>query len=131
MCYLGATRKYYTSGTPGPLADWISGDDVSMHKKSFFKEQGGYGPPLNWYKCQMANLNTPDEAQVPKDHYYLKVSTLLITCKNDPIGVPVVQVEGMKPWIKKDLLTVVEVDSGHWCQLEKAQEVNEVLEQFL
>ncbi|KAL8851723.1 MAG: hypothetical protein Q9221_003333 [Calogaya cf. arnoldii] len=94
FCYLGATRKYYTSGTSGdtePVAPWFADHEIEMHKKIFSKEQGGYGPPLMWYKCEIANLNTADEANVPKEDYYLKVPTLLITCKYDPIGVPGVQ----------------------------------------
>ncbi|KAL8635873.1 MAG: hypothetical protein Q9226_009312 [Calogaya cf. arnoldii] len=102
-----------------------------MHKKIFSKQQGGYGPPLNWYKCEIANLNTADEANVAKEDYYLKVPTLLITCKYDPIGVPVVQRMGINPWIKEELLTEVEIESGHWCLLEKPRETNEALERFL
>ena len=102
-----------------------------MHKKIFAKEQGGYGPALNWYKCQIANLNTPDEAQVPKDDWYLKSPTLLIKCKHDPVGVPRVQEMGMRPWIKDELLEVVEIDSGHFCLLEKPRETNEALERFI
>ena len=131
LCPLGAAREYFTSGTPGPIANWVTGDEIAMHKKIFSKEQGGYGPPLNWYKCQIANLNTPDEAQVPKDDWYLKSPTLLIKCKDDPVGVPAVQEMGMRPWIKDDLLEVVEIDSGHWCQLEKPRETNEALERFI
>lgn len=101
-----------------------------MHKKVFSKEQGGYGPPLNWYKCEIANLNVPDEAKVAKEDYYLKVPSLLVKCKYDPLGVPAVQEMGMKPWFEEEFLTVVEIESGHWCLLEKPRETNEALERF-
>ncbi|CAL8579872.1 hypothetical protein XPA_005602 [Xanthoria parietina] len=131
LCYLGAARKYYTTGTPGPIAPWITDHEIAMHKRIFSKEHGGYGPPLNWYKCEIANLNVPDEATVSKENYYLKVPSLLMLCKYDPIGVPAVQEPGMTPWIEEGLLTVVEIESGHWCLLEKPRETNEALERFL
>ena len=131
LCFPGACRTYYTSGTPGPHASWITAEEISTHKKIFAAEQGGYGPPLAWYKCQMANLNTPDEARVPEEDYYLKVPTLLIKCMNDPVGVPLVQETGMKPWIDENMLKVIEIESGHWCLMEKPNETNEALEKFV
>ena len=131
LCRPGATREYWTSGTPGSIASWLTPDEIAMHNKIFASEQGGYGPPLNWYKCHVANLNTPDEAQVPKDDWHLRSPTLLIKCLNDLVGVPAVQEKGMRPWIKDELLEVVEIDSGHWCQLQKPQETNEILERFI
>ncbi|KAL8753641.1 MAG: hypothetical protein Q9199_004908 [Rusavskia elegans] len=130
LCYLGAARRYYTSGTPGPIAAWFADHEIEMHKKIFSKEQGGYGPPLNWYKCEIANLNGPDEAKVAKEDYYLMVPSLLVKCKCGPLGVPAVQEMGMKPWIEEELLTVVEIESGHWCLLEKPRETIEALERF-
>jgi len=39
------------------------------------------------------------------------------------------QVQGMRPWAKD--LRVVEIESGYWVQLEKAEEVNMCLERFI
>ena len=131
MCPIGAIRKYYESGTPGPHADWITSEEVSNHKRIFSAENGGYGPPLNWYKCQLAGLNNADEATVAEENSYLNVPTLLVTAKQDPVGKDVMQVEMTKPWVKEELLTIKEVDSGHWIQLEKPEETNTIIEQFL
>ncbi|KAL8996144.1 MAG: hypothetical protein Q9169_004291 [Polycauliona sp. 2 TL-2023] len=133
FCFLGALRAYYTSSIlspPAPTASWITDTEIQMHKQIFSKENGGYGPPLNWYKCEIANLNVADEAGVAEADYYLKVPTLLVTCKDDPIGVPEVQRMNMKPWVEEKLLKEVEVECGHWCMLEKGGEVNGLLEGF-
>ena len=77
----------------------------------------------------MALLNAKDEKEIPQEKWHVEQKTLLVTCKRDPIGVPVLQTETMKQWVKG--LTVKEVDAGHWGQKERASEFNEILEDFI
>ena len=129
MCPPGATRDYITSGKTQPLASWISPQEISNYNEIFAPENGGYGPSLNWYKAQIANLNTIDDAEVPEERYHLQVPALLVTCTKDYIAVPMMQEGLMRPWVKD--LVVKEIDSGHFVQVEKADEVNKTLEEFI
>ena len=129
FCYPGAARLYIEQQKTGPLASWISREDRAVYDKIFATENGGHGPPLNWYKCPMANLNTPDERMIPEEKRHVKHPTLMITAKYDVVCVPEVQVKGMEPFVKD--WKVVEIEAGHWNQLEKPMETNKALEDFL
>lgn len=126
---LGACRTCFTSGKTSPLASWVTTPELETQDEIFAPGNGGYGPALNWYKAQIANLNTPDDEGVSEDDRHVKQPTLLVTCGLDYIGVPALQEGGMRPWVKD--LKVVELESGHWVQIEKADEVNEILENFI
>lgn len=129
MCPIGAIQSYYASHSTGPIAPWITSEETAIHEKIFDPTDGGYDPPLKWYKCQMSPLNAKDEKEIPKEKWSVGQKTLLVTCKRDPIGVPVLQVEGMKPWVRD--MVAREVDAGHWGHQERAREFNEILEEFL
>lgn len=76
----------------------------------------------------MANLNTSDEAEIPPERFLIQQRTLLITCAKDILGIPAMQEGAMRPFVKN--LQVEKVDTGHWLQLEKPEEVNELLKTF-
>lgn len=76
----------------------------------------------------MANLNTEDEAGIPPERFHIQQPTLLITCSQDPLAIAAMQEGAMRPFVKN--LQVETVDTGHWLQLEKADEVNGFLKAF-
>ena len=129
MCYIGATRTYFEEGQTGPLAQWISPEEIAIHEQIFAPSNGGYGPCLNWYKAQIANLNTPDEDGIEEAKHHLQQPTLLVTCSKDYIAVPAMQEMAMKPCVKN--LMIKQIDSGHWVQAEKSEELNKILEAFI
>ena len=111
---------------PRPLRHPLLNRHLRIHPLPL---NGGYTPTLNWYKQQIANLNLNDEASIPEERKYIQQPALLVTCTHDAIAVPMMQVQGMRPWAKD--LRVVEIESGYWVQLEKAEEVNMCLERFI
>ncbi|KAL9104594.1 MAG: hypothetical protein Q9163_000459 [Psora crenata] len=129
LCYPGATRSYYVEKKTGPLGDWISKEEIAMHDRIMAVQNGGYGPPLNWYKCAIANVDMPDNAEILEEQKHIKQPTLLIGPKYDYLFVPNVVLGQMKPFVND--LKVVEVESGHWNALEKAEETNKALEEFV
>jgi len=129
MCYIGATRKYFKEGQTGPIAPWVSPEEIATHEKIFGPSNGGYGPCLNWYKAQIANLNTPDEDGIEEAKHHPQQHALLVTCSKDYIAVPSMQEMAMKPCVKN--LTIKHIDSGHWVQAEKSEELNMILQAFI
>ena len=101
---------------------------MKTHNKIFAPENGGYGPPLNWYKCQIRHFNDEDDAGIPAESSFIEQPTLLVTCSKDPVGAPEMAEAGTRPFIKD--LQVKQVGTGHWLQLEKPNEVNEILKNF-
>ena len=129
MSLLGAARRWWEEGRVGPMPSWLSHEEVETHYRHFASENGGYGPGLNWYKSQIRNLDSENEASIPEERKSIQQPTLLLTCRDDPIGVPVLQEAATKPFVRN--LTIKQIDTGHWPQLEKPDEVNEILKTFL
>ncbi len=78
----------------------------------------------------MAGLNVPDEtsASPPLDPK-LRLPVLYVESSHDPTSGGERAIQGMKAMIPN--LTVKKVSAGHWVQLEKADEVNAILEEFV
>lgn len=128
MCPIGAARSWFAEGKTSALAPYVSSEDIEIHDRIFTTENGGYGPPLMWYKSVMANVNVQDEATLAPEQSHIGQPTLLITAANDYIAIPAMQEQGMRPYVKN--LKVESVETGHWLQLEKPDEVNQRLERF-
>ena len=129
LALLGSARAWFEGSKTAPLGPYVSTEECELHDKIFAAENGGYGPPLNWYKAQIANLNTPDEASLPPEKIHIHGPTLLVTCTFDYVGVPVIQEQNTRPWVPN--LQVKELATGHWVQLEKPDEFNKILKDFI
>lgn len=128
ICPRGAIKAWLAEGKTGPHASWLSKEEIETHKKILDPKFGGYGPPLNWYKAQLADLNNEDESSVAPERRHIQQSTLLITCSLDPIAIGAMQEQGMRPFVQN--LKVEELEAGHWVQLEKSEEINKSLKAF-
>lgn len=128
LCRLGAAREWYESNKVGSLAPWFTSEEVDIHNRIFASHNGGYGPPLNWYNCQMGDYNDEDEASIPNERAYVEQPTLLVTCSGDPVAPPGFIEGGTRPFVRN--LEVKQVDTGHWLLLEKPDEVNAILKDF-
>jgi len=95
-----------------------------MHRKIF---HDGYDGGLNWYRAGMQNVNAKDEQQPGLDPA-VRVPVLSILAKQDALVVPGTD-QVMKMFIPE--LETVEVDSGHWLQLDKRDEFNEILKNWV
>jgi soluble epoxide hydrolase / lipid-phosphate phosphatase len=124
--------------------------DIAHFKRVFSIENGGFGPGINWYRAQLQNINEADEkgtmplqiapfggcctihgshnAVIPESNQQLTHPTLLLTGSKNFISSAAQFAEQMKPFVGD--FEAKALDSGHWIQLEKAQEVNEILEWF-
>lgn len=129
LALYGAARAWFEERKTAPMAPYVSAEEIETHDRIFAADMGGYGPSLNWYKAQIANLNTPDEASLAKERLYIQAPTLLVTCTLDYVGVPAVQEQNTRPWVEN--LQVKELATGHWVQLEKPDELNKVLKDFI
>lgn len=83
-----------------------------------------YNAPMNWYRAAMQNINLEEE-QAASLNPDLKAPSLMIVASVDPLSNEV-SIQGMKPHARS--LSIVRLDSGHWVQMEKKDEVNAALE---
>ncbi|KAL8641250.1 MAG: hypothetical protein Q9228_001921 [Teloschistes exilis] len=128
LCPLGAARKYYEMQSSEAVAPWFSPAEQATYRQIFSAKNGGFAGGLNWYKAQMGRVNAADERALPSERYHIDKPTLMVVCTKDPVAIPAIQTEGMKPYVKQ--LEVESLDCGHWVQLVKVNEVNEILKGF-
>ena len=76
----------------------------------------------------LSNVNLSDDATIPAKNYHISKPALFIACKKDYVAVPTLQEKGMRPWVKD--MRVKELDSAHWVQLQRREEVNRALQEF-
>lgn len=130
LCKAGATRSWFANHESVPLRpSFLPKEDVAIHQMIFDPSNGGYGPGLNWYRAQMANLNTQDESTIPLQRLHIQQRTLAILGSGDFICVSAVQEHAMRPHVQS--LKIVTMDAGHWLQLQKPDDTNKTLKEFL
>ncbi|KAF2456498.1 Alpha/Beta hydrolase protein [Lineolata rhizophorae] len=99
------------------------GDEMVEYYADQYARNGLHGP-LNWYRTRRANYE--DELQLRK--HTIEVPTLFIQATCDPI---------LRPWMSKNLerhvtnVVRAQVDATHWILIEKPDEVNKIVHQWL
>jgi soluble epoxide hydrolase/lipid-phosphate phosphatase len=88
--------------------------------------KGDYGPPMNWYKRAIRNFDFLDE-EAAKPDPKLDTPVLMIVAKLDPLSNTMAN-NDMKNYAAN--LKFVELEAGHWVQVEKRYEVNAILKEF-
>ena len=66
---------------------------------------------------------------LPEDTWYVKKPALFIAAKRDYVSRPYLFTEFMAKFVQHG--ETVELDSGHWLQMEATAEVNNTLERWL
>lgn len=125
---LGGFRTWLTEGKTADLPAYLTSEDHKHYQHAFSVEKGGYGPGINWYRASLRNINEEDEQKIPTSAHTLTHPTLLIASSNF-ITAAVNFPEQMRPHVPD--LKVEKVNGGHWLQLEKADEVNQILDKFV
>jgi len=127
MAPLGALEAFATSGKTLKTASWAP-DKATYHKTM----RDDFGPAMNWYRAAIRGLNKEDEQTAlaaGEIDAKLHLPVLMISAARDPIAGGARAVEGMRAVV--DNLKVETLPTGHWVQLEKADEVNRLLEDFV
>ncbi|OKL62631.1 hypothetical protein UA08_01902 [Talaromyces atroroseus] len=125
----GGLRTWLTEGKIVDLPGYLASEDREHYQHVFSVEKGGYGPAINWYKAHLLNINEEDEKNIPTSAHILTHPTLLIASTGYIITVTANFPEQMRPLVPD--LKVEKVNGGHWLQLEKADEVNKIMEKFM
>ena len=126
----------------GGIERWLAGTD-EVEVLLYAREQGfreawvgrlrkdGWTAPLNWYKATTANLSLDeDKAALAAGRHVVKVPYLFLGATEDPLA-PTAAVHGLQAQGLLEDVTVKEVGAGHWCMLEKPQEVGEAVVAWL
>lgn len=120
---MGKMRQFVGEGRRVAIGSWYS-DELRKHHLNAYAHEDGYKGVVYWYRMMMGNLFMQDE--VGYEEFVLDQPTLLIT-DTGPGGEQ--QQSFLGAWVKK--VKTVKIDGGHWLHLERADETNEAVLDFL
>ncbi|KAL4895459.1 putative epoxide hydrolase [Aspergillus ambiguus] len=123
---VGKAAEFVRSGRLAPLPSWYSLAEYTTRDRIF--ANGGYAAPLCWYKAPMRGVNAEDEAAVSEEDKICRSPLLLIGAEKDYVCLADMQEQSARPFATD--LRVERLDTGHWVQLEKPDEVNALLIKF-
>ena len=113
------------------LAPFVTPGDKAHHHASF---GNNYSPALAWYHRGIANLGmTEEKALLEKGKIKAKLeqNTLFFAGLKDAISPPQKGKAAMAMAVEEGRLKVVDVEAGHWIMLEKPDELNKAVEEFI
>ena len=111
---------------PGDLSAWLSDDDLDYYIAQY--QDGGFGPPINWYR------NIPANAEFMQDKLALRFTQPAAFAIGELDDVGLYDPNWAETFADDfDDLRFVEIvqGAGHWVQAEKPNEVNALILQFL
>jgi soluble epoxide hydrolase / lipid-phosphate phosphatase len=113
------------TGNRVAIGDWFPQELREKHLELFGKTDGHLGPS-QYYKMLDQNLSVPDEEQLVD---FRVVQPVLLVIPREPTASSHMQSQMLSAWASD--LEVVQLDSGHWVHMEKSEETNRALEEFL
>ncbi|KAG7100071.1 hypothetical protein E1B28_001855 [Marasmius oreades] len=124
---LGTARKYITSKPPAHPPSWLSAEEKRIQSEALLK--GGLAAPMCWYRVMLSGIATEDDKAIPVERYKTDKPVFLGTALEDYICIAALTALSTKAGCAN--LTVKEFQTNHWVQLQKADEVNTELENWL
>uniref|UniRef100_A0A452RK21 AB hydrolase-1 domain-containing protein n=1 Tax=Ursus americanus TaxID=9643 RepID=A0A452RK21_URSAM len=105
------------------LSSIVTEEDIQVYVQQF--QKSGFRGPLNWYRNMERNWQWGCKAVGWK----ILIPTLMVTAEKDPVLVPEMSkhMEDWIPYLKRGHIK----DCGHWTQMEKPTELNQILTEWL
>ncbi|XP_027454596.1 bifunctional epoxide hydrolase 2 isoform X1 [Zalophus californianus] len=105
------------------LSRIVTEEDIRVYVQQF--QKSGFRGPLNWYRNMELNWQWGCKAVGWK----ILVPALMVTAEKDPVLVPEMSkhMEDWIPYLKRGHIK----DCGHWTQMEKPTELNQILTEWL
>lgn len=120
---LGKMEQFVSEDRRVAVGSWYT-DELRKHHLDAYSREHGYRGVVCWYRMMMKNLFMEDEAGY--EGFVLDQPTLLITDTSPGGGQ---QESFLGAWAKE--IKTVKIDGGHLLHLEKADETNEAILDFL
>ncbi|KAL3419398.1 hypothetical protein PVAG01_09621 [Phlyctema vagabunda] len=133
---VNALRSFIEADSKIEVASYATPEAKAQHHASFGSD---YAAPTCWYKRSMSGLGVEEELKALEAGKIanwqvgskLDTETLQFVGSRDPVCVAEMHKAAMHQHTKEGSLKIVEVDAGHWIQLEKADVFNQALADFL
>ncbi|KAG7418726.1 Epoxide hydrolase A [Fusarium oxysporum f. sp. raphani] len=131
FCVRGAMRDFLEMDGRTELRDFAKpGKGWKEDWMKAVTDGGGLASALSWYKVVTDNYQYEVEKTLSPERAPITVPTLFIGCTGDEVALPEMIEEnkqaGLVPHVEIKVL-----DCGHWCMMEKPDDVAEALLKFL
>ncbi|XP_032188237.1 bifunctional epoxide hydrolase 2 isoform X2 [Mustela erminea] len=101
----------------------VTEEDIGVYVQQF--QKSGFRGPLNWYRNMELNWKWGCKAVGRK----ILIPALMVTAEKDPVLVPEMS-KHMEDWIPNLKRGHIK-ECGHWTQMEKPTELNQILTEWL
>ncbi|GJE94746.1 alpha/beta hydrolase [Phanerochaete sordida] len=108
-------------------ADWLPQEEYDKVKQEIITH--GMHSRLLWYTNAVDNNDLEENKKIQKEAYPIKVPSLFVGGSKDPLFVEAVSLETLKKYATD--LKIESVDAGHYIHLERAEEVNKAIEEWV
>ncbi|KAH6916847.1 Alpha/Beta hydrolase protein [Coprinopsis sp. MPI-PUGE-AT-0042] len=123
---LGAARAFIEGGSRIERLEAISDKEYDQFKTTF--TNNGFIGPFNYYKTLTSNLAIEEAKGISQDSLKIEKPVLYLGATRDAVSRPEFFLQAMKEKGLTPNLTYKAVDSGHWINYERADEVNSEIE---
>ncbi|KAH9481286.1 Epoxide hydrolase A [Psilocybe cubensis] len=123
----GKTEEWMVNNKQPGRPSWLSDEEFDRLNSDVLKS--GIRSSLNWYKAQVGNIDLEDNKKIPVENYKLKSPSFLAASMRDPVSVPSMSIAILGQHC--DQVKTVEFDAGHWVHVERSEEVNKAVEEWL
>ncbi|KAF8211157.1 alpha/beta-hydrolase [Mycena galopus ATCC 62051] len=128
MCVDGGARAWIEGNTIQPLPSYMTPENKESLRKALLS--GGLSGPLCWYKAQIEQGNTEEDAKLPPAARDIAQPLLYFACNKDLVSLPIFGDSQHAKYVKGPV-TRKEIDGDHWGIISHAAEVNEKLLEWI
>ncbi|KAI8994057.1 Alpha/Beta hydrolase protein [Trametes punicea] len=124
---VGKTKQWVEENRRPGLPEWLTPEEYESFRNTL--AQAGLKSSLNWYKAAVKSVNLQDEKKIPPEAWKIHKPVLFLAAKRNATGGPAVGRASLAPYCPD--AEVIELDCGHWPQLEATEDVNQALQVWI
>ncbi|KAI0633827.1 Alpha/Beta hydrolase protein [Trametes polyzona] len=117
---MNKAKQWITENRTADSPSWLTQEEYNTLRETLVKT--GIRSMLNYYKAAVRSLNCQDDQKIPEEAYTIRKPALWISATREAAGATATQKAILDKYVPNN--KVVELDVGHWLQLEATDRVN-------
>ncbi|KAI0824027.1 alpha/beta-hydrolase [Trametes gibbosa] len=117
---VGKLQEWVEANRTTAIPNWLTQEEFATIRRTL--EKSGLKGLMAYYKAAVRSLNCPDEAKIPHEAWTVRKPVLFIVTTRDAAVAPEMGLPNIKKYAPQ--AKIVELEVGHWIQLEATERVN-------
>ncbi|KAI0824039.1 alpha/beta-hydrolase [Trametes gibbosa] len=117
---IGKTQQWLEEKRTSGIPKWLTQDEYDTLRETLIKS--GLKSCTNYYKAAIRSLNCPEDSKIPQEAWAISKPALYVAAARDAAGPPALWKSNFAKYAPQT--KVVELDVGHWVQLEATDRLN-------